>query len=103
VQSLVRWDAAWFAERELADRTSAGLPPASRMAILRGGPAATAEVLAMLRLPHRALGPVDDRTIVVVEREHAGQLSRRLRAISATRAAQRSGEPVTVMLDPREP
>ena len=31
------------------------------------------------------------------------QLSRRLRAISATRAAQRSGEPVTIVMDPREP
>jgi primosomal protein N' (replication factor Y) (superfamily II helicase) len=103
VQALIRWDAAWFASRELADRTSASLPPESRIAILRGTPAATAEVLRMLHLPHRALGPVEDRTIVVVDRSDAAQLSRRLRAISSTRAAQRSGEPVTVRMDPREP
>ena len=103
VQALVRWDAPWFAARELHDRASAALPPHTRIALLRGTPSATTEVLGMLRLPHRALGPVDDRTIVVVEREHAAQLSRRLRAISATRAAQRSGDPVTVVMDPREP
>ena len=103
VQSLIRWDAAWFAERELADRTSASLPPQARIADLRGTAAATADVLRMLALPHRALGPVDDRTIVIVDRANAAQLSRRLRAISATRAAGRSGDPVTVRVDPREP
>lgn len=104
VQALVRWDAAWFAERELADRSAAHLPPQARMAVLRGSPADTAEALAMLEdLPHRALGPVGDRTIIVVDRTAANALPRRLRAMTATRAAARAGQPVNVHVDPREP
>ena len=101
VQSLVRWDAAWLAERELADRTSAGLPPVMRAAVLRGEPEAITEVERALTVPHRALGPVDGRTIVLVTREHGTALGHELRAISATRSAK-SLPVVTVMLDPRD-
>ena len=36
VEALVRWDPAWFAGRELADRVELSLPPAVRMARLVG-------------------------------------------------------------------
>ncbi len=112
VQALLRWDATWFAERELADRASAGLPPAVRMAALLGNPADIVEVAGALAVPHRLLGPVptadrrdDDsrqRGLVATDREHAAQLSKELRAIVATRAAQSRSRPVHVRMDPRD-
>ena len=51
VQALVRWDPAWLAERELADRRELGFPPVTRIASLAGSPAALAEFLAAARLP----------------------------------------------------
>ena len=62
VQALVRWDPAWLAERELADRRELGFPPVTRIASLAGSPAALAEFLAAARLPDDAdlLGPVPE-------------------------------------------
>ena len=107
VQALVRWDAAWLAQRELDDRTAAGLPPATRMAALFGTPADIAEVAADLSVPHRLLGPVvlpDDRVrgLVVVERAHAAALARELRAITAARSARARAGVVHVRIDPRD-
>ncbi len=109
VQALVRWDARWLAERELADRAEAGLPPATRVAVLLGAPADVADVAAELDLPHRLLGPVPvpgeperQRAVVVVDREHAAALARRLRAITVTRSARAAARPVHVQLDPRD-
>lgn len=101
VQSLVRWDAAWLAERELADRASAGLPPAVRAAVLRGEHEALVEVERSVTVPHRTLGPVDGRTIVLVARDHGTALAHELKAIAATRSAK-SLPVVTAMLDPRD-
>ena len=109
VQALVRWDARWFAERELAERAEAGLPPVTRVAVLVGAPADIAEVSAALDLPHRLLGPVPiageperQRGVVVVQRDQAAALARRLRAITATRSARAASRPVHVHLDPRD-
>lgn len=120
VQALLRWDPAWFAERELADRAAAGLPPAVRMAALVGDPADIVDVAGALAVPHRLLGPVPftertaterrgadraderQRALVAVDREHAAQLSRELRAIVAVRAAQSRSRPVHVRMDPRD-
>ncbi len=126
VQALVRWDAPWLAARELADRTAAGLPPATRMAVLLGTADDIAEVDAALAVPHRLLGPVPDpvagegsrhpgrgqvrdlagadrqRAIVAVDRRHAAELSRQLRAVTATRSARARTAPVHVRLDPRD-
>ena len=75
VQALVRWDPVRFAESELADRVAVGLPPARRLAVLRGaggrppGPARPAvpcppgtEQLGPVAVPARAVGLVRDRT-----------------------------------------
>ncbi len=111
VQALVRWDAPWFAARELAERTAAGLPPATRMAALVGDPSDIVDVAAALSVPHRLLGPVpiDDgeeqgrqRGLVVVPREQAARLSQELRAITAVRAARSRNRPVHVHVDPRD-
>ena len=60
LQTLVRWDPVAFAERELAERQSAHLPPASRLATVIGDDASVTSALEMLRLPEAAevLGPV---------------------------------------------
>ena len=39
VQALIRWDPVTFSERELAERTELGFPPAVRMASVTGTPA----------------------------------------------------------------
>ena len=105
VQALVRWDAAWLAHRELAERAEAGLPPATRMATLRAsGDHADAELLSAadtLRVPHRRLGPAEGRLVVLVQREHGTDLARELRAMTLTRSTR--GLPVvTVTVDPRD-
>ncbi|MCW2602626.1 MAG: primosome assembly protein PriA [Pseudonocardiales bacterium] len=60
VQALIRWDAAGFADRELAERIELGFPPAVRMASLTGAPDAIRELVEASRLPasHQLLGPV---------------------------------------------
>ncbi len=111
VQALVRWDAPWLAARELRDRAGAGLPPATRMAALLGEAADIVLVAESLTVPHRLLGPVPtpersdpprQRGLVVVAREHGVELSRQLRAITATRSAQAKSRPVHVRMDPRD-
>jgi len=70
-QALLRWDPAWYAERELADRSELGFPPAARWATVTGAAAGVEDFLAVfrsvlrsvlqsVRLPTQAqvLGPV---------------------------------------------
>ena len=103
VQALIRWDAPWFAQRELADRAAAGLPPNTKMAVLHGALADINDVLSLLTVEHKVLGPAGERCIVVVRRDLGAQLAGQLRVISAMRAAKSSGKPVNVVCDPREP
>jgi primosomal protein N' len=81
------------------------------MAALLGTAAGIAEVEQELTVPHRLLGPVPDpdkanpdreRGLVVVDREHAADLGRQLRAITATRSARAKSRPVHVRMDPRD-
>jgi primosomal protein N' (replication factor Y) (superfamily II helicase) len=60
VQALMRWDPVTHAERELAERSALGFPPAVRMAAVTGPAAAVAGLLAAAALPAEAevLGPV---------------------------------------------
>lgn len=117
VQAVVRWDAPGWAQRELEQRTSAGLPPAQRFAALLGDPEAIVEVASALAVQHRLLGPVPfpdrrhpqrHRGLVAVTRDHGAALSRELRAITATRsakgkaAAEGPTSVVHVQLDPRD-
>lgn len=101
VQALLRWDASWLAARELADRRTAGLPPATRLAVISGPAAELTEAAALLQVPHRALGPSGDRLIVVADRADGLALARELRALLAARAAK-GARGVRVLLDPRD-
>jgi primosomal protein N' (replication factor Y) len=63
VQALIRWDPVTFSERELAERTELGFPPAVRMASVTGTPQAVAEFVGAAELPAQAevLGPARNR------------------------------------------
>ena len=103
VQALIRWDAAWFAAHELAQRIEAGLPPSTRMIALRGAPGDIAEVSAAVSVAHQLLGPNDDdRAYLLASRENGLALSRELRAVSAVRSARRDAGPVQIVCDPRD-
>jgi primosomal protein N' (replication factor Y) len=113
VQALVRWDPAWLAERELADRRELGFPPVTRIAALSGSPAALAEFLEALRLPEDAdlLGPVPEpprpgqdgereRYLVRVPRAEGAALAHALTEVQGVRSARKVTEHVRVQLDP---
>ncbi|HEX8630236.1 MAG TPA: primosome assembly protein PriA, partial [Catenuloplanes sp.] len=109
VQALLRWDPAWYATRELAERRELGFPPVVRMASLTGRPEAVAELLAAARLPDEAevLGPVpagdeQERMLVRVPRARASALARALHEASAARTARKAAHPVRVQVDPAD-
>jgi primosomal protein N' (replication factor Y) len=109
VQALLRWDAAWLAARELADRRALGFPPAARMASLTGTPLALMDFLANAELPDGAqeLGPLEvgegqERILLRVKRSEAGQLARALHAAAGVRSAKKAADAVRVQLDPLE-
>jgi primosomal protein N' (replication factor Y) len=113
VQALVRWDPAWLAERELADRRELGFPPVTRIASLAASPNALADFLEALRLPDDAdlLGPVPEpprpgqdgereRYLVRVPRTEGLALAQALTAVQGVRSAKKAPEHVRVQLDP---
>lgn len=107
VQALLRWDAPWFAARELAERRELGFPPAVRMASVTGVAEAVADLLAGARLPDGAevLGPVPadegrERMLVRVPRARAAALARALHAAAGQRSARKAAEPVRLQVDP---
>ena len=107
VQALIRWDAAGFAARELADRQELGFPPAARMASLTGTPAAVAELLAAADLPQPyevigavTVGEAAERTLVRVPRGQGAALATALKAAASARSARKAPDPVKIVLDP---
>jgi primosomal protein N' (replication factor Y) len=115
LQALLRWDPAGAAARELADRESAHLPPASRVATLTGTEEAVTSALEALAPPESAevLGPVpvEDapgrprpeepqvRVVVRVPRTLGSSLSRALVELQGVRDAKKL-DPVRVQVDP---
>jgi len=121
LQALLRWDPTGFARREMADRQSAHLPPASRLATLVGDADSVSSALKMLRLPDGAevLGPVPHsvvrrtgarqdpdpveqslvRAVIRAPRSSGPQLSRALVELQGVRAAKKL-TPVRVQVDP---
>ena len=108
LQALVRWDPSAAAERELAERSSAHLPPAARLALVSGPADEVAAVLAGLELPAggELLGPLplDAETaqlVARVPRERGAALSGVLREVQATRSARKLSH-LRVQVDPVE-
>ena len=124
VQALIRWDPVTFSERELAERTELGFPPAVRMASVTGTPEAVADFVDAAGLPAHAevLGPVvvdtaparhagqdpavpaepQERALIRTSRQDGLALARALHAAQATRSARKDGGAVRVQLDPAE-
>jgi primosomal protein N' (replication factor Y) len=107
VQALLRFDPAWLAARELADRRELGFPPSVRIAALTGAPAAVAELLALAQLPPGAevLGPVpagegQERMLVRTARSAGKALALSLRAAAGARSVRKSPDPVRIQIDP---
>ncbi|MEU9832878.1 primosomal protein N' [Streptosporangium sp. NPDC048047] len=112
VQALLRWDPITHAERELADRTELGFPPAVRMATLTGSPAAVREMLGEVTLPDGAqvLGPVPvethrgdqvrERAMIRVSQGSGTALATALKGAVGVRSARKSPEQVRVCIDP---
>ncbi len=119
VQALLGWAPARAAERELAERSELGLPPAARFAAVSGAPAAVAELLRDARLPAGAqtLGPIPVartpargpgdpgaapvRALVRGPRPAAADLAAALHAAAGVRSA-RKAEGVRIQIDPLE-
>jgi primosomal protein N' (replication factor Y) len=115
LQALIRWDPAGLARREMEERQSAHLPPASRVATITGEPDDLEQAVASLELPAGAevLGPVpveggwdarDEATVryvVRVPRASGPALSAALGAMQARRSTRKLPH-VRVEVDPGE-
>jgi primosomal protein N' (replication factor Y) len=115
LQALVRWDHAGLARREIDDRRTAHLPPASRVATVSGDPADLDPALAELAgaeigLPAGAevLGPVPagdpadparQRYVIRVPRASGPALSASLVRMQARRSARKQPH-LRVEVDP---
>jgi primosomal protein N' (replication factor Y) (superfamily II helicase) len=120
VEALVRWDPAWLASRELAERVELALPPAVTMAQVTGPRAAVGAALdradlgdladldRLGPLPFRSARPVGDgaepgaalvQVLLRVPRSEHPVLARRLAAMRAGRSARKETEPLTVRMD----
>ncbi|GGK97508.1 hypothetical protein Sme01_61110 [Sphaerisporangium melleum] len=115
VQALLRWDPVTHAERELAERTVLGFPPAVRVATLTGSVNGLREMLADLRLPEGAqvLGPVpvepargaapeepQERLVVRVPPAAGAALARALKGAAGVRSARKAPDLVRICVDP---
>ncbi|MGP3970516.1 primosomal protein N' [Streptomyces sp. 6N223] len=123
VQSLLRWDPAGHARRELAERAFLGFPPVSRMAAVSGPGETADQLLRAARLPAEAdvLGPVPmpvapagsprrtghpppgeqwQRALVRVPPGSGAALAAALKNAQAARLARREGRAAWVRIDP---
>lgn len=110
VEALVRWDPAWFAARELADRRALSLPPAAVVGTVTGVHADVVGATAGAPWPEGAdvLGPVPvgegrERLIVRVGPALDADLARVLTHVRARWAARREGDSVQVRMNPEDP
>lgn len=117
-QALIRWSPQAWADRELADRSEVGFPPAVHMFAVDGPAAALAEFLEEFRLIDRVevLGPVDlpageelpgheqiadpERVLLRVSPPVLGEVADELRSFVVGRSGRRNSHPVRVRLDP---
>jgi primosomal protein N' (replication factor Y) len=114
VQALIRFDPVGHAERELAERTTLGFPPAVTIAEVSGAPDAVDEVIAATTMPPDAqvLGPVpltadrarpaslvEVRALIRVARANGADLATALHDAQAVRSA-RKAPAVRVRIDP---
>lgn len=116
VQALIRWDAATFARRELAERAELRFPPTARMASLTGRSEAIkclldaaalpagSDILGPVDLPHDGKDPAQQaaRFLVRAPWSAGGELAAALRTALADRTARKEAGSVRLQLDPVE-
>ncbi len=122
VEALVRWDPAWLAARELAERRELSLPPAAAVARLVGAAPVVGGVLAQLELPAsgevlgptplerppgppRPGAPAEEPGVSALVRVPLGEraaLARALHAVAVGRSSRKEGGGLRVELDPEE-
>jgi primosomal protein N' (replication factor Y) len=107
VEALVRWDPAWFASRELAERAALSLPPTVAMAALTGDRRAVEAALRRAELPEGverlgplAVGPDSVRVLLRVPRRDAAPLWAALAAMKAVRSARKEAAGIQLRVDP---
>lgn len=107
VETLVRWDPAWFAERELAERRELRLPPTVRMAALTAPRRALQEALSTLQLPEgvETLGPLPAgegtaRFLLRAPLDDGPALASALTGLRGVRSAHKDAVTVAVRVDP---
>ena len=107
VEALVRWDPAWFAERELAERAELRLPPTTAFAALTGPRRAVEAAVASLRLDSdvERLGPMpaaDDavRVLLRTARDRGPALARALADLKSVRSARKEQGALHIQVDP---
>ena len=110
VEALVRWDPAWFAQRELDDRAALSLPPTVVMAAVSGERRAVEAAVAQTRFDEdvERLGPLplgDDavRVLVRVPLDRRAAATSALTAMRAVRSARKEPVSVQVRVDPPDP
>ncbi|HEV7173724.1 primosome assembly protein PriA [Pedococcus sp.] len=110
VEALVRWDPAWLATRELAERGPLGLPPTVAMAVVTGERRAVETALrhADLGPEVERLGPLpagesDVRVLLRAPREEGAALACALASMRAVRSARKEPVPIHVRVDPPDP
>lgn len=123
IESLVRWDPAGFAQRELAERRELRLPPAAAVGVVTGAHGDLMGAVDGVRWPADAalLGPVPvasrgsswgprrepdrplERLVVSAPKSLQGELADVLKGVRARWAASRQGDAVQVRLDPDDP
>lgn len=105
VQALLRNDPVGFAERELALRNDAGLPPALHAAVVVAPPAVTAaQEIVDVCAGARLLGPVPsgaDARWVVLHRNRV-ELVQAVRTVIVKRSAGKTLAGISVRVDPLE-
>jgi primosomal protein N' (replication factor Y) len=110
VEALVRWDPAWFASRELAERVPLSLPPTVAMATVTGERRAVEAALRQTDLGDEVerLGPLpmgdgDVRMLLRAPLDARAGLSASLVAMKAVRSARKEPATVQVRVDPPDP
>jgi primosomal protein N' (replication factor Y) len=112
VEALVRWDPAWFAGRELADRAALHLPPTVALAAVTGerrAVRATVEQADLARFGLQdvveQLGPLsvgedEVRVLLRAPLESAAALAEALADVRASRSARKEAAGVQLRVDP---
>ncbi|MGC3956248.1 MAG: primosome assembly protein PriA [Propionicimonas sp.] len=107
VQALLRLDPVGYAERELAERTVAGFPPAVKLVALEGEFGVLHELLGKLKLPERVQinGPfetaAEPRVTLRCELASAPELIGAVRTMLSQRAAAKTPGALRVRVDPQ--